>query len=67
MNNIILKYCVLFFILSISNPEIRKLNARAVNKMYTSIPTNTIPPVSIVYLNKKATAIRVMESKEKNK
>ncbi|HEC39963.1 MAG TPA: hypothetical protein ENI29_17120 [bacterium] len=67
MNNIILKYCVLFFILSISNPEIRKLIARAINKRYTSTPTNTIPPVEIVYLNKKASAIRAMESREKNK
>ena len=53
--------------MSTNIPDMRKLEARTVNKIYTSTPTIKRPLVNMVYLNKNASAMSVIDNKEKNK
>ena len=67
MSSVKLKYLVLFLKISTNIPDMRKLEARTINKIYTSTPTIKTPLVNMVYLNKSASAISVIDNKEKNK
>lgn len=67
MSSVKLKYLVLFLKKSTNIPDMRKLEARTIKKIYTSTPTIKTPLVNMAYLNKNATAMNVIDKKEKNK
>jgi hypothetical protein len=67
ISSVKLKYLVLFLKTSTNIPDMRKLEARTINKIYISTPTNKTPLVNTLYLNKNASAMSVIDSKEKNK